>query len=92
MLPQTDVGPSNGVASEKQGKSERIPSHDFHAWDKYDAEKEADKVNKEKEKKSSSSPIMSPKGIPADLSETGKLSPSLPTWSAFSLTLPLYCI
>ena len=59
---------SNGIAS---GKSERIPSHDFHAWDKYDADNEAKRVDEDEKKKNGSSPIMSPKGIPIELSEKG---------------------
>ena len=53
------------------GKSERIPSHDFRAWDKYNADREAESVDNEA-KKSSSSVEVSPKGIPTELSETGK--------------------
>ena len=55
----------NGVSSKK---SDRIPSHDFRAWDKFDADKEAEKVDKERSKV----PTTSPKGIPLELSDSGK--------------------
>ena len=53
------------------GKSERIPSHDFRAWDKYDADGEAENMDNGS-KKTLSSVGVSPKGIPTELSETGK--------------------
>ena len=65
---QTDAGASQNVST---GKSERIPSHDFRAWDKYNADREAENVDNEA-KKSSSSVGVSPKGIPTELSETGE--------------------
>ena len=65
---QTNAGASQNVST---GKSERIPSHDFRAWDKYDADRGAESVDSEA-KKSSSSVDVSPKGIPTELSETGK--------------------
>jgi hypothetical protein len=65
---QTDAGASQNVST---GKSERIPSHDFRAWDKYDADREVEGVDNGS-KKTLSSVSVSPKGIPMELSETGK--------------------
>ena len=65
---QTDAGASQNVST---GKSERIPSHDFRAWDKYDADGEAESVDNSS-KKTLSSVGVSPKGVPTELSETGR--------------------
>ena len=54
------------------GMSQRIPSHDFRAWDRFDADEAAEKVDKSEKKKSGSSVDLSPKGIPVELSEAGK--------------------
>ena len=65
---QTNAGASQNVST---GKSERIPSHDFRAWDKYDVDREAERVDNEAKKSSPSAAGVSPKGIPTELSETG---------------------
>ena len=74
---QTDAGASQNMST---GKSERIPSHDFRAWDKYNADGEAENVDNGSKKTLSSSVGVSPKGIPTELSETGKhlCAPPLP--------------
>lgn len=64
---QTNASASKNVSTDK---SARIPSHDFRAWDEYDADQAAERVDNEA-KKSSSSVSTSPKGIPIELSEAG---------------------
>ena len=76
MIQANATTTNNGVASRK---SERIASHDFQAWDRYDADNEAEKVDKN-EKSNRSSPVtVSPSGIPIELSDKGKLLTSHPT-------------
>ena len=83
MQTKADQGATNNNVA--AGKSERIPSYDFRAWDKFDAEKVAGKVD-ETEMKRGSTPIMSPKGIPLELSDIGRLffTPPLPHLSLSS--------